>query len=194
MVIVAVGIDLAKNVFNVRGVDATGKAVPVRPCVARAKLPKLIAPLAPCLIDVQACSGAHLDAPVPWLCIPRACASPAHAVDPRRAGRAGHRQGQEGAWRFLGQRWRPGRTSFIGVPSNKTAAPMTFCGVAVRPLGLEATGPRRHGALAAPVERHVRPHPLWLVQPFGGNLWNMKKWLSLTHPLARYKPWADTLD
>lgn len=74
MVIVAVGIDLAKNVFNVRGVDATGKAVPVRPCVARAKLPKLIALLAPCLIDVQACSGAHLDAPVPWLCIPRACA------------------------------------------------------------------------------------------------------------------------
>jgi transposase len=35
MAIVAIGIDLAKNVFAVRGVDATGKAVLVRPAVRR---------------------------------------------------------------------------------------------------------------------------------------------------------------
>jgi transposase len=38
MTIVTVGIDLAKNVFAVHGVDATGKPVLVRPSVPRAKL------------------------------------------------------------------------------------------------------------------------------------------------------------
>jgi transposase len=40
-------------------VDATGKAVLVRPNVARAKLLELIASLPPCLIGMEACSGAH---------------------------------------------------------------------------------------------------------------------------------------
>jgi len=35
MAIIAIGIDLAKNVFAVHGVDATGKAVLVRPPVQR---------------------------------------------------------------------------------------------------------------------------------------------------------------
>ena len=39
MVIVTVGIDLAKNVFAVHGVDQTGKPALVRPEVSRAKLP-----------------------------------------------------------------------------------------------------------------------------------------------------------
>ena len=38
MAIVTVGIDLAKNVFAVHGVDATGKAVLLRPSVPRARL------------------------------------------------------------------------------------------------------------------------------------------------------------
>ena len=59
MAIVTIGIDLAKNVFAVHGVDATGKAVLVRPSVARAKLLELIASLPPCLIGMEACSGAH---------------------------------------------------------------------------------------------------------------------------------------
>ena len=59
MTIVTIGIDLAKNVFAVHGVDATGKAVLVRPSVARAKLLELIASLPPCLIGMEACSGAH---------------------------------------------------------------------------------------------------------------------------------------
>jgi transposase len=59
MAIVTVGIDLAKNVFAVHGVDAAGKPALVRPSVARAKLLDLIASLPPCLIGMEACSGAH---------------------------------------------------------------------------------------------------------------------------------------
>jgi transposase len=47
MAIVTVGIDLAKNVFAVHGVDETGKPVLVRPEVTRAKLLQLIANLHP---------------------------------------------------------------------------------------------------------------------------------------------------
>lgn len=57
--IVTIGIDLAKNVFAVHGVDATGKPVLLRPSVQRAKLLELIAALPPCLIGMEACSGAH---------------------------------------------------------------------------------------------------------------------------------------
>lgn len=57
--IVTIGIDLAKNVFAVHGVDATGKPVLLRPSVLRAKLLELIAALPPCLIGMEACSGAH---------------------------------------------------------------------------------------------------------------------------------------
>ncbi len=35
MAIITIGIDLAKNVFAVHGVDETGKPVLVRPCVKR---------------------------------------------------------------------------------------------------------------------------------------------------------------
>jgi transposase len=52
-------IDLAKNVFAVHGVDESGKPALVRPSVARAKLLELIASLPPCLIGMEACSGAH---------------------------------------------------------------------------------------------------------------------------------------
>jgi transposase len=59
MAIVFVGIDLAKNVFALHGVDEHGKPALVRPSVARAKLHELIAALAPCTAAMQACSGAH---------------------------------------------------------------------------------------------------------------------------------------
>ena len=59
MAILYVGIDLAKNVFALHGVDATGRAVLVRPSVARSKLLELVASLPPCLIGMEACSGAH---------------------------------------------------------------------------------------------------------------------------------------
>jgi len=52
------GIDLAKNTFSVHGVDAKG-AVAVRRTVSRSQLPELVAQLPPCLIGMEACSGAH---------------------------------------------------------------------------------------------------------------------------------------
>jgi transposase len=59
MAIVSVGIDLAKNVFAVHGVDESGKPTLVRPSVPRAKLMEPIASLPPCLIGMEAYSGAH---------------------------------------------------------------------------------------------------------------------------------------
>jgi len=59
MAIVTIGIDLAKNVFAVHGVNEAGKPVLVKPTVARGKLLELIASLPPCTIGMEACSGAH---------------------------------------------------------------------------------------------------------------------------------------
>ncbi len=57
--IVSVGIDLAKKVFAVHGVDEAGKPALVRPTFPRARLLELIASLPPYLIGIEACSGAH---------------------------------------------------------------------------------------------------------------------------------------
>ena len=59
MSIIRVGIDLAKNIFAVHGVDENGKAVLIKPKVSRDQLLPLIAQLPPCLIGLEACSGAH---------------------------------------------------------------------------------------------------------------------------------------
>src|SRR5207344_2962569 len=59
MAILFVGIDLAKNVFALHGVDEHGKAVLVRPSVPRARLHQLVAALPSCTIGMEACSGAH---------------------------------------------------------------------------------------------------------------------------------------
>jgi transposase len=59
MSIVYIGIDLAKTVFAVHGVNEFGRAELVRPSVPRARLHELIATLPPCTIGMEACSGAH---------------------------------------------------------------------------------------------------------------------------------------
>jgi transposase len=56
--VTTVGIDLAKSTFSLHGVDAKG-AVLLRKTVSRTKLLALIATLPPCLIGMEACSGAH---------------------------------------------------------------------------------------------------------------------------------------
>lgn len=56
--ITTVGIDLAKSVFTVHGVDRMGRTV-LRKTVRREKVMELIATLPPCLIGMEACSGAH---------------------------------------------------------------------------------------------------------------------------------------
>jgi len=59
MTIVYIGIDLAKNVFAVHGVDQAGKPALVRPSVPRGRLHELIASLPACTVAMEACSGAH---------------------------------------------------------------------------------------------------------------------------------------
>jgi transposase len=55
---VRIGLDLAKSVFQVHGVDAVG-AVMVRRRLARSQLLPFFARLEPCLIGFEACSSAH---------------------------------------------------------------------------------------------------------------------------------------
>lgn len=56
--ITVVGLDLAKNVFQVHGVDARGKAV-VRKQIKRKDVVTYFAQLPPCLVGMEACGGAH---------------------------------------------------------------------------------------------------------------------------------------
>ncbi len=56
--VTTIGIDLAKNSFSVQGVDAAG-AVVLRKTVSRARLIGLLMEQPPCLIGLEACSGAH---------------------------------------------------------------------------------------------------------------------------------------
>lgn len=59
MSILFVGIDLAKNVFAVHGVNDAGKPALVKPAVPRARLLEVMAAVPPCTIGMEACSGAH---------------------------------------------------------------------------------------------------------------------------------------
>lgn len=56
--VTVLGIDLAKNVFQVHGVDSRGQVV-VRRSFGRGGLIRFVANLKPCLIGIEACCGAH---------------------------------------------------------------------------------------------------------------------------------------
>jgi transposase len=56
--VATLGIDLAKNSFSVHGVDSAGSVV-IRRTVSRSKLAELVMQLRPCLVGMEACSGAH---------------------------------------------------------------------------------------------------------------------------------------
>lgn len=56
--ITTVGLDLAKNVFQVHAVDFAGTVV-MRRQVRRAQMRLFFSRLAPCLIGMAACAGAH---------------------------------------------------------------------------------------------------------------------------------------
>jgi transposase len=56
--ITTIGLDLAKNVFQVHAVDATGTVV-IRRQIRRAQMMLFFSRLAPCLIGMEACAGAH---------------------------------------------------------------------------------------------------------------------------------------
>ncbi|MCM3902737.1 MAG: IS110 family transposase, partial [Pyrinomonadaceae bacterium] len=53
MHITTLGIDVAKNVFQLHGVDARGRAVLSR-CVTRSQLLQAVASLPPCVIGMEA--------------------------------------------------------------------------------------------------------------------------------------------
>lgn len=55
---VTIGLDLAKSVFQVHGVDAEGLAV-VRRQLRRSQVPGFFERLGPCLVGMEACPGAH---------------------------------------------------------------------------------------------------------------------------------------
>jgi len=58
MKITTIGIDLAKNVFQIHGVDAHGNAV-LRKKLDRSKMAAFFIRLQPCLIGMEACGSAH---------------------------------------------------------------------------------------------------------------------------------------
>jgi transposase len=58
MQVSTIGLDIAKNVFQVHGVDDQGRTV-LRRQVRRNQLLKLFGGLHPCLIGIEACATAH---------------------------------------------------------------------------------------------------------------------------------------
>jgi transposase len=58
MEITAIGLDIAKRVFQAHGADVTGKAV-LRRKLQRAEVLTFFASLPPCLVGIEACSTAH---------------------------------------------------------------------------------------------------------------------------------------
>ncbi len=52
------GIDLAKDVFQIHGTDAKGSGV-LRKRLSRGKLIEYMANMSPCLVGIEACGGAH---------------------------------------------------------------------------------------------------------------------------------------
>ena len=58
MTIKALGIDLAKNVFQLHGADATGTPV-LRRRVLRAQLLEVVAQIEPCIIGIEASTSAY---------------------------------------------------------------------------------------------------------------------------------------
>jgi transposase len=56
--VITIGLDIAKAVFQVHGVDVDG-AVVIRKRIGRAKLLDFFADLPPCLVGIEACPSAH---------------------------------------------------------------------------------------------------------------------------------------
>src|SRR3546814_8493648 len=56
--ITTIGLDIAKSVFQVHGVDAAGEVV-VRKRLSRARVIPFFAKLPRCLVDIEACNTSH---------------------------------------------------------------------------------------------------------------------------------------
>ncbi len=58
MKVTTLGLDLAKNVFQVHGIDSTGKVI-VRRSLRRRQMMPFFGKLEPCLIGIEACGTSH---------------------------------------------------------------------------------------------------------------------------------------
>ena len=58
MEITTIGLDLAKNVFQVHGVSSTGQ-VAVRKALRRSQMRRFFEELDPCLVGIEACGTSH---------------------------------------------------------------------------------------------------------------------------------------
>jgi len=58
MKITTIGIDLAKSVFQVHGIDTLGKAI-FKKQIKRDQMVTFFTSLMPCLIGMEACGSAH---------------------------------------------------------------------------------------------------------------------------------------
>jgi transposase len=58
MEITTIGLDLAKNIFQIHGVDAAGQVV-VRKALRRSQVLPFFSKLAPCLVGMEACGTSH---------------------------------------------------------------------------------------------------------------------------------------
>src|ERR1035438_1911835 len=56
--VVTVGLDIAKSVFQVHGVDAGGEVL-LRQRLTRSRMLKFFGKLEPCLIGIEACASSH---------------------------------------------------------------------------------------------------------------------------------------
>ncbi len=56
--ITLIGLDLAKSVFQIHGIDAEGRVV-IKRRVTRAKMPEFFAQCEPCVVAMEACASAH---------------------------------------------------------------------------------------------------------------------------------------
>ena len=98
MPIITIGIDLAKHIFAVHGVNENGRAELVKPKISRDQLLPLIANLPPCTIGMEACSGAHH-----WARLFRECGHTVKLMAPkfvtpyRMSGKRGKNDAQDAA-------------------------------------------------------------------------------------------------
>ena len=58
MNITTIGIDLAKSVFQLHGIDSSGK-VQIKKQIKRAQMAEFFVSLKPCLVGMEACGSAH---------------------------------------------------------------------------------------------------------------------------------------
>ncbi len=56
--VITIGVDLAKSIFHIHGVDASGETV-IRKKLRRRQVLPFLDKLAPCLVGMEACATAH---------------------------------------------------------------------------------------------------------------------------------------